>query len=106
MDKELSKRLKRNLLHKGILFGVIIAVLCFVFGFSPTGWEIRSILYFFGLMALATLVVWFYRYLESKNMSIFEYLDLKLGPRAAYIYYILGAVLVGVIISTLLKNYL
>lgn len=102
MDNEVKKRLKRNLLYKGIVFGVIIAVLWFVFGFSPIGWEIRAILYFFGVMALATVVIWFYRYLESQNMSIFEYLDLKLGPRAVYIWYILGALLVGVIVSNLL----
>lgn len=102
MDKELSKRFKRNLMHKGIIFIAVITVLCFVFGFSPTGWEVRILLYLFGLMALSTFIVWFYYHLESQNMSIFEYSNLKLGPRAAYIWYVLGALLVGVIVVAIL----
>lgn len=102
MDKDVQKRLKRHLIQRGILFLVIIAVLCFVFDFKLTGWEIRTFLYFFGIMALATVGVWFFRYLDYKNLSIFEYLEQTFGPRSIYIWYILGAVSVGVILTKLI----
>ena len=102
-DQASKKRFKRYLLNRVVIFLGIIAILMYVFGFSWNSFEIRLLVFVFCIMALIRGGFYFFRYLDARNMSVFEYLDETLGAdRHRYIWYIAGAVFSGLIVTKIL----
>lgn len=102
-DQDSKKRFKRYLVNRAVIFLGIIAILMYVFGFSWNGFEIKLLVFVFGIMALVSGGFFFFRYLDARNMSVFEYLDETLGAdRHRYIWYIAGAICSGLIVTKIL----
>lgn len=102
-DQDSKKRFKRYIFNRAVIFLGIIAILMYVFGFSWNGFEIKLLVFVFGIMALVSGGFYFFRYLDTRNMSVFEYLDETLGAdRHRYIWYIAGAVFAGLITTKVL----
>lgn len=102
-DLDSKKRFKRYLINRAMIFLGIIALLIYVFDFSWNGFEIKLLVFVFGIMALVKGGFHFFSHLDTRNMSIFEYLDEKIGTgRHLYIWYIACAVCAGVVTTKVL----
>lgn len=100
MDKQhIYKRIKRNLIRKIIIVVIIIFTFMYFFDLKITGWEIQTLLYVFLIMALFTALLWFFR---STNTPIFDYINHKFRGRLIYLWYIVGALILGLVVSKLL----
>lgn len=98
-----KKRYLIQLRSRAIIFLGVIVVLSFVFKFSWNSFEIKLLVFVFGIMAIANSLIYFFHHLKTKNMTLFEYLEDTLGAeRYNYIWYIVGAVFVGLISTKLL----
>lgn len=102
-DQDYKKRFKRNLWTRVIIFLGIISILMYVFGFQWNGFEIKLIVFVFSIMAFASAGLYFFRFLDAKNMSAFEYLDETLGAdNHRYIWYVAAAIGIGLLTTKLL----
>lgn len=102
-DSDSRKRLIRSLRSSVFLFLAITATLIYFFGFEWNGFEIKFLISIFTIMATAKAGFYFFRYLDARNISIFEYFDEILGvDRHKYIWYITGAIVLGLILSKVL----
>lgn len=104
-DQDYKKRFKRDLWTRVTIFLGIIGILMYVFSFQWNGFEIKLIVFVFGIMAFASAGLYFFRFLDAKNMSVFEYLDETLGAdNHRYIWYVAAAIGIGILTTKLLVN--